>query len=297
MADKADIWMPLYIGDYLADTSHLDAERHGCYLLWMMHYWRKGPLPDDLPALVMMGRLASSNASSIAQALLGEFFTKNGDGHWHQKRQDAEREKWQKKKISAVEKAKKAAEGRWGDAPSNASSTPQAMLQPCPLPLPLPLPITQKQKPSRAKREPKSPDGMKHSPDPRHIACKEEIFKYYRAQCGGEEPEWDGREGAALGKFLNANRKLTAVGMERLLQHRARSDVNHADRPAKWIGSLKSYLNGPLNEFGKPKGAGNGNGLTKGERLKQAAAEAIAELEHDYAVANGTGDAEAGESR
>ena len=153
MPPKADIWMPLYIGDYLADTAHLDAQRHGCYLLWLMHYWRKGPLTDNISDLIGIGHLRGEDAWSIAQALLEEFFMHGSDGLWHQKRIDLERAKWQGKKDAAVKKAKKAAAERWADAPSNASSNAlsnaPAMLERCPLPLSLSLSLS-----------PKSPTGQ-----------------------------------------------------------------------------------------------------------------------------------------
>lgn len=110
---KTDIWMPLYIGDYLSDTQHLDASRHGCYLLWMMHYWKKGPLPDNIDSLLEIGKLRGPDAPSIAYALLSEYFTKNGDGRWHQKRADEEIAKWNAKRQKALEKAVAAAKARW----------------------------------------------------------------------------------------------------------------------------------------------------------------------------------------
>jgi uncharacterized protein YdaU (DUF1376 family) len=250
MPSKADIWMPLYIGDYLADTSHLDAERHGCYLLWIMHYWRKGPLPGHLADLVGIGKLRGSDASSIAQALLDEFFVKNGDGYWHQKRQDAERAKWQGKKDSAVEKAKKAAAGRWGDA----SSKPQAMLEPCPLPLPLP--STQIQNPSRAKTARATKTAIA---DERHTAFKEAVKRYWDSKNPGVDMPWGPAEGKQLGMWLREAPHITLEQFTVFLRNRYKSDVNHGERPCQWIKWITSYGPGPTDRF-KNTAQENGNG-------------------------------------
>ncbi len=50
-------WMPLYVGDYLADTAHLRAAEHGAYLLLIMHYWRTGALPTDDEMLSRIARM------------------------------------------------------------------------------------------------------------------------------------------------------------------------------------------------------------------------------------------------
>ena len=111
-------------------------------------------------------------------------------------------------------------------------------------------------KPSRRQA---ASDGMKHSSDPRHLACKEEIFTAYRSK-NGVDPPWDGREGKALGMLLNAWPKVGPEGIRKLLRHWSASDIVHGDRPGIWIPKLSSFMNGPIDRFNKPvEGNGNGN--------------------------------------
>jgi uncharacterized protein YdaU (DUF1376 family) len=130
--DRPDVFMPLYIGDYLAGTSRLTTELHGAYMLLIMDYWMNGALPDDNNALASIARM-NLDAWSIARAVLEKYFSID-DGVWIHKRIEEELQKAVEKKSKAKEKAEKAAKARWGNAPS----IPQAMLKECPSPSPSP---------------------------------------------------------------------------------------------------------------------------------------------------------------
>jgi len=80
--------MPLYVGDYLGDTGHLTTAQHGAYLLLMMHYWRKGELPDDDRQLSKITKLPLKTWCDY-RPILRDFFH---DG-WRHKRIDAELER------------------------------------------------------------------------------------------------------------------------------------------------------------------------------------------------------------
>jgi uncharacterized protein YdaU (DUF1376 family) len=139
---RPDIWMPLYIGDYLADTQHLSAEQSGAYLHLLMHSWKVGPLPTDQEALRRIARV-EKDAWSIAWAVLIAFFKQIEDGSLVQPRLEVERAAWGAKKEASVAKARDAARRRWSqmrgaDASSIAPSTAQAMLERCPSPPPPP---------------------------------------------------------------------------------------------------------------------------------------------------------------
>ena len=76
------IWMPLYIGDYLRDTSRLNTEQHGAYLLLMMDYYINGCLPDDDSILARVAQMSESRWRSNKTAIAPFFFIKNGVW-WH----------------------------------------------------------------------------------------------------------------------------------------------------------------------------------------------------------------------
>jgi uncharacterized protein YdaU (DUF1376 family) len=139
---KTDVWMPIYIGDYLADTQRLTTEQHGAYLLLLFDYWRNGPLPNDDAVLAQITRLKQSAWRKQRSAIIC-FFTSQGERLIHC-RVEAERVKAGDNQARRTAKAKTAADARWrrdGDAPSNApsmpDSAPEAMLGACPLPSPL----------------------------------------------------------------------------------------------------------------------------------------------------------------
>lgn len=105
---KPDTWMPLYIGDYLQDTTRLSTEQHGAYLLLIMDYWTNGPLPDDDAALAQVTRLQPA-AWKKHRPALSRLFSVN-DGEWHHKRIDHELD--EARKFIEKQKANGAKGGR-----------------------------------------------------------------------------------------------------------------------------------------------------------------------------------------
>lgn len=108
---KTDLWMPLYVGDYLADTGHLSTVEHGAYLLLLMHYWRKRGLPDDDRQLAAIAKLPLRIWSDVKPNLQAFFH----DG-WRHKRLEAELEK------RAIVSAKRAAAGAKGGLKSQMNN-------------------------------------------------------------------------------------------------------------------------------------------------------------------------------
>ena len=159
MATKVDIWMPLYIADYLSATSRLTTEQHGAYLLLIMDYWKNGAPPNNDQVLAQITKL-SPDAWSNARSMLQPFFEVR-DGLWFQHRIETEMVKAKHNKQANVKRGKAGAEARWKD--KNAPSIDEAYSEVCSAdstsPSPSPSPIS---KPSPTKVIP-TPEGVSDS--------------------------------------------------------------------------------------------------------------------------------------
>ena len=118
---KSNHWMPLYVGDYLADTMHLGAREHGAYLLLLMHEWKTGPLPDDDRQLSFIARCDLVDWSLVGP-LVRPFFTAE-NGRLYQKRLEEERARQQNKLDQRRSAGRASAEQRNRQREVNERST------------------------------------------------------------------------------------------------------------------------------------------------------------------------------
>jgi uncharacterized protein YdaU (DUF1376 family) len=109
--------MPLYWGDYLRDTMHLNATAHGGYLLLIGRYWTNGPLPDDDTKLAAFARMTKREWEQHGPTIR-EFFNARAM-QLHHKRIDEELAK----AAAITTKRKAAAEARWNADRQHEPST------------------------------------------------------------------------------------------------------------------------------------------------------------------------------
>lgn len=164
MSRKPDLWMPLYIADYLADTTHLSAEQHGAYILMLMASWKRGgSLPDDGPQLASIARLDAAKWRKH-EPILRAFFDAEG-GLLIQKR--LAEEYADAVKVHDAQKSNGAKGGRpkkqTQQKPMGFDSlNPRANPKPNPDETPSPSPI---QKPDQKPEQERSPKGSRLPPD------------------------------------------------------------------------------------------------------------------------------------
>ena len=120
--EKPDIFIPLVIGDYLADTMHLSTEQHGAYLLLLMHYWRsQGPIAASDEACASVVKLTLKEWRKMKPIVLAFFRPGPTDGTLVQKRAQEEIERVTSNKAEASNRGKAGAKARWEDKPGMRS--------------------------------------------------------------------------------------------------------------------------------------------------------------------------------
>ena len=144
MTKDVGIWMPVYVGDMLANTTRLNTEQIGALNLMMLDYWRSGAIPDDAQVISSITRMTTAKVKKYRSAMLSCGVFEVSEDQWVSPYLDGLRDAATENKKEKFERAIKAAEARWGkkaaDAvqSSNASasseqctSNAQAMLEQC----------------------------------------------------------------------------------------------------------------------------------------------------------------------
>jgi uncharacterized protein YdaU (DUF1376 family) len=240
--------MPVYIGDYLADTMHLSTEQHGAYLLLLFSLWRRPTLPDDDAALAKICGLRESAWLKIRKVMTEFFVIK--DGCWTHKRVDRERLHAVARQGKNIQRAQKAAAARWGsggqeDAPSIAQALPGESKSHSQSQVEL---VPQQRLPFKKK-----------SVDARHTPFRSILAAYWQTKnLASPEMPWQGRDAKALNDFLSASPHLNETQFRQMLGNRARSPVAHGDRVYLWIGNLTRYQEA-MTMYNRPVSAGGGN--------------------------------------
>ena len=151
MHKDISIWMPLYIGDLQAKFARMTAEQIGAALLLMMDFWKNGAIPHDLATVCSITKLSQqTKAKTLLNTLLAlELFEVESEQIHSNFLTSLKSQALQNQQMKS-DKAKNAAQARWGKSASNAQastkqrkvnaqaapekspSITQVMLEPCP---------------------------------------------------------------------------------------------------------------------------------------------------------------------
>jgi len=124
-------WMPIYVGDWEADTQDLTCEEDGAYWRLVRHYWRRGAPPNDDATLATIVRVPLKRWIQMRPKL--EPFFKIKRARWSHSRIERELKAAVDKKTVYSERNRAAAKSRWAKE-KNATCIPKT----CPSPSPSP---------------------------------------------------------------------------------------------------------------------------------------------------------------
>lgn len=208
--DKADIWMPWYIGDYLADTMRLTTEQHGAYMLLLGEHWMKGPIPDDDEVLSAITRLPLDRWMKTRGLLLGYFWL--SDGFWYQKRALAEKEKAESFKMKQKANGSKGGRPKRNNQEQNNPNETQTK------------PNT---KPKRNPNESPSPSPSQLEEKEKNTVCFEEFWEVARGQYRDAESEIGSKAEArkAWDKLDPTQELATTMGLALIAQAKAKTET------------------------------------------------------------------------
>jgi uncharacterized protein YdaU (DUF1376 family) len=134
---RVDVYMPLYVRDFLTSTFGWTAEERGHYLTLLMLAWDRGGLPAELEQLERL-----SPGVTAAWPMLADKFPVSEDGQRHNARLEQHRTKCVALKEKRVNAAKRAAHAKAASAGANAGHTQSNRtanaIHPTPTPTPTP---------------------------------------------------------------------------------------------------------------------------------------------------------------
>lgn len=188
-----------HIGDYDADTAHLSWLEDMAYTRLLRLYYRKElPVPADVAEACRLVRAVTREQKQAVESVLKEFFRLEADG-WHQKRCDADVERYQKKAERNREVGKLGGRPRKVETQTEPTNNPGGLQQE-PKQNPLQTPDTRHQKEKTRKRATSLPDGFSVSERVRLWAAEKghgnldaqlEALTSYAKRKGATYVDWD----------------------------------------------------------------------------------------------------------
>ena len=124
MHKDISIWMPLYIGDLQAKFARMTVEQIGATLLLMMDFWKNGAIPHDLATVCSITKLSQqTKAKTLLNTLLAlELFEVESEQIHSNFLTSLKSQALQNQQMKS-DKAKNAAQARWGKSASNAQAS------------------------------------------------------------------------------------------------------------------------------------------------------------------------------